>query len=105
MKRLTNKSYKKYDKISRYSAFPYYYDTKTDKYVYGTVAYLNINVPYSVYVVKRGDTLDKIALHFYNNPTLYWIICSFNGIHDPYVNLPIGVELKIPSISNLKWDY
>ena len=104
MAKLINKSYRQYDKISRYATFPYYYNVDADKYVYGTLAYLDTNVPYSVYVVKRGDTLDKLALYFYNNPTLYWVICSFNRIQDPYKALIEGTELKIPSLSNLKFD-
>ena len=105
MARLINQTYRKYDKICRYASFPYYYDTKTDKYVYGTTTYLDTNVPYSTYVVKKGDTLDKIALYFYNNPTMYWVVCSFNKIQDPYKELTVGMELRIPSISNLKWKH
>ena len=101
---LTNKSYRQYNKISRYSVFPYYYHTKDDKYVYGKTAYLKDTTLYSIYTVKRNDTFDSIALEFYNNPTLYWVICSFNHIQDPFLPLKEGQTLKIPSISNIEFD-
>lgn len=101
---LTNKSYKDYARISRYSPFPYYYHTKDDKYIVGTTAYLKDTTVYTLYTVQRGDTLDSLALEFYNNPTLYWIICSFNRIQDPFIELKEGQKLKIPSISNIEFD-
>ena len=35
MDKLKNKSFKNYDYITRYSKFPYYYNTLDDKYIYG----------------------------------------------------------------------
>ena len=87
---LTDKSYKQYSKLSRYSAFPYYYHSKDDKYIYGKTAYLKDDTVYSLYQIKRGDTFDSLALYFYNNPTLYWIICSFNHIQNPFTELKEG---------------
>lgn len=101
---LTNKSYKEYTKLSRYSPFPYYYHTKDDKYISATTAYLKDTTVYTLYEVKRGDTFDSLALEFYNNPTLYWVICSFNRIQDPFIDLVEGQKLKIPSISNIEFD-
>lgn len=101
---LTNKSYKDYKKLSRYSAFPYYYHTLDNKYIYGRTAYLKDSTTYSLYKVQQGDTYDKLALEFYNNPTLYWIICSFNRINDPYSVPEEGTYIKIPSISNIEFD-
>ena len=103
MEVLKNKSYKQYDKISRYSPFPYYYHTKDDKYVYGKTSYLRDDTLYTTYTIKRGDTLDGLALEFYNNPTLFWIICSFNRIQDPFTQLKEGETIKIPSLSNIEF--
>ncbi len=100
---LTDKSYKEYRKISRYSPFPYYYHTVDKKYIYGKTAYLNDTTTYTSYVVKRGDTFDTLALDFYNNPTMYWVICSFNHIQDPYKNPKEGTVLKIPSLSSIEF--
>ena len=104
MEVLKNKTYRQYDKLSRYSPFPYYYHSLDDKYVYGVTAYLKDTTLYTSYVVKRNDTYDSLALKFYNNPTYYWIICSFNHINDPYTNPIEGEILKIPSISNIEFD-
>lgn len=104
MEKLINKSYKQYDKISRYSLVPYYYHTVDKKYISGRTAYLKDTTLYTLHTVKRGDTFDSLALEFYNNPTLYWIICSFNHIQDPYTPLVPGQFIKIPSISNIEFD-
>lgn len=103
MEILTNKTYRQYDKISRYSPFPYYYHRIDDKYIYGKVAYLRDDTLYTNYTVKRNDTLDGLALEFYNNPTLYWIICSFNRIQDPFTVLKEGQVIKIPALSNIEF--
>jgi len=101
---LTDKVYKSYTKLSRYSPFPYYYHKLDDKYIYGTTAYLKDTTTYTTYKVSKGDTFDTLALEFYNNPTLYWVICSFNHIQDPFSELKEGQLIKIPSISTLEFD-
>ena len=101
---LKNKAYKKYRKFSRYSNFPYYYNTVDNKYVYGITSYLNGETPYIWHKIKGGDSFDSLALYYYNNPTLYWIICDFNKIQDPFIELKEGEKLKIPSFSTLTFD-
>lgn len=104
MEILTDKTYRDYAKLSRYSPFPYYYHTVDDKYIYGTTAYLKDTTSYRMHTVQRGDTFDSLALDYYNNPTLYWIICSFNRIQDPFSSLVEGTQIKIPSISTIEFD-
>lgn len=104
MEVLKNKSYTDSDQLSRYTPFPYYYHTKDNKYVRGITSYLKDTTVYSLYEVQQGDTFDSIALEYYNNPTLYWIICSFNHIQDPFTELQIGQKLKIPALSNIEFD-
>ena len=104
MEVLTNKSSRQYDKLSRYSQFPFYYHKLDNKYIYGTTANLKDSTVYSERIVKRGDTFDSLALEYYNNPTLYWIICDFNRIQDPFTELLEGQTIKIPSISNIEFD-
>lgn len=104
MDAIKNKSYKQYDKLSRYNNFPYYYHTLDNKYIYGTTAWLNDETPYTLYTVQTGDTIDKLSLYYYNTPTYYWIICDFNRISDPYMTLEKGMKIKIPSISGLSFD-
>ncbi len=103
MEILSNKSYKNYEYISRYSPCPIYYHNLDDKYVMGTARWLDDTTAYSEYVVEDKDTYDTLALRFYNNPTYFWIICSFNRISDPFENPKPGTRLKIPTISNLKF--
>lgn len=104
MSTLSNKQYREYSKLSRYSSFPIYYHTKDDKYIAGTTAYLRNDTPHTSYIVAHNDTWDSIALKFYNNPTLYWIICSFNHIQDPYINPKQGSIVHIPSISTIEFE-
>lgn len=101
---LKDKSYKQYDALSRYSPFPYYYNTRDKKYVYGTVTHLDNNTRYQLYEVKPNDTYDIIALKFYNNPTYFWVICDFNRIIDCFSSPEVGSKLKIPSLSNLVFE-
>lgn len=103
MEVLTNKSYKDYNYVSRYSPSPYYYHILDDKYITGTAKQLSDKTVCFEYIVKRNDTYDKIALRYYNNPTFYWIICSFNRIADPFENPKPGSRLKIPSISAIEF--
>lgn len=100
---LTDKQYKEYNKISRYSGIPYYYNTKDNKYVYGMGTNLNDTTPYKIHRVKEEDTLDSISLYYYNNPTYFWIIADFNRIQDPYIKLKVGMQLKIPTFSSIEF--
>jgi nucleoid-associated protein YgaU len=101
---LINKSYKKYNRLSRYSPFPYYYNTEDRKYIYGTTAHLSKDTPYVVHTVVHGDNLDTLSLQYYNNPTYFWIIADFNSIQDPYIKLKEGSSIKIPSFAGVEFD-
>lgn len=102
---LINKSYKNYNYTSRYSLVPYYYNRLDDKYVSGITKQLKDDTSYTLYTVKQSDTFDSLALDFYNNPTLYWVICDFNHIQNPYTELVPGEKIKIPAISALEYDF
>lgn len=101
---LKNKQFREYNYISRYAGFPFYYNTLDNKYVYGTTAQLKTNVPYVLHKVVQNETLDSIALDFYNNPTFFWVIADFNRIQDPYKKLKVGEELKIPTLSDISFE-
>lgn len=104
MEILTNKKYLNYKTISRYAAFPVYYHNLDNKWVGGTTQYLRDDTQYNTYKVQAGDTYDNLALFFYNNPTLYWVICSFNKIQDPFLDPEEGTMLKIPTLSNIQYN-
>lgn len=101
---LINKSYKDYDKLSRYANFPYYYHTKDDKYIYGTTSHLKDSTSYRLHTILQNDTLDTLALKYYNNPTYFWIIADFNRIQDPYLPLKVGASIKIPTFSTIEFE-
>lgn len=101
---LTQKTYKEYDYISRYSVFPYYYNRIDEKYIYGITAQLNKNTNFVSYVVKKGDTPDTISLEYYNSPLYYWAILMFNNINDAYAELKEGTVLRIPTFTNIEFD-
>lgn len=102
--KLAQKSYKDYERLSRYATFPYYFNVQDNKYIYGTTANLQEDTPFSAHTVVDGDTLDSLALEYYNNPTYYWVIADFNRIRDPYEKLKSGVILKIPSITSIEFE-
>lgn len=101
---LTKKAYKEYNRLSRYAPIPYYYHLGDDKYIHGTDKHLRTDTPYTTHIVVGGDTLDTLALKYYNNPTYYWMIASFNRIRDPYKELVVGSAIKIPSISSIEFE-
>lgn len=101
---LTNKQYRQYDYFSRYASFPYYYHTIDKKYIYGTASQLKDSTSYILHKVARNDTLDILALHYYNNPTLFWVIADFNHIQDPYQPLEVNTDIKIPMISQVSFE-
>ena len=100
---LKDKSYKTYNYLSRYSTFPYFYQSVDKKYVYGVTNWLNTDTLYQVYIAQKGDTLDSIALQSYNDPCKYWIIADFNRILNPLITFEGGESLKIPDISNIEF--
>lgn len=102
---LINKKYKSYDRTSRYQVFPTYHHTIDEKRVYGLTSHLvTEDIKFIAHKVKNNDTLDSLALYYYNNPTYYWIIADFNRIRDPYEPLELGTILKIPTFSNIAFD-
>lgn len=101
---LKDKQYKSYDRLSRYSNFPIYYNTLNNKYCSGTTSYLSDETEYLLYTVELNDTYDSISLYHYNNPTYYWVICSFNRVADPLETPVPGSTLKIPIISNIEFN-
>lgn len=105
MPEVTGKQYKEYDRLSRYASFPIYYNNTDNRYFYGlTAQLLTKNTSYVTHVVKAADTLDSIALYYYNNSLYYWVIADFNRIRDPYSPLVVGTLLKIPTFNNIRFD-
>lgn len=90
--------------LSRYNTVPIYYDTLEDRKVYGIGQSLDKDVPYVTHKVTEKDTLDSIALKYYNNPTYWWIIAYFNELADAFECLfPKYKVLQIPNIANINF--
>ena len=101
---LRDKQYRDYKKISRYSSIPYYYNPVDEKFTYGTSKWLKDDTTHRIYKIKEGDTLDTLALYYYNNPTYFWIIADFNRIRDPFAPLKVGSKIKIPTFSSIEFE-
>ena len=104
MEKLIDKSYKNYDKLSRYDTVPYYFNIDTHKYTYGTSSWLSTDTPYQNYTVEQGDTLDTISLRAYGSPLYYWLIASFNRMTDSLEELKVGSIIKIPTKSTIRFE-
>ena len=98
-----SKNYRDVPYLSRYSAFPYYYDSVNNKYYYGLTAQLDKTAPYALYKVKEGDSYDSIASKHYGSALYYWIICHFNDIFDCTKDPEAGTDLKIPSLNSINF--
>lgn len=101
MERLVNKAYKEYGYFSRYTSFPYYYNTEDKKYVYGTTSHINQNATYVLHKVKQNETYDSIALDYYNNPTFFWVICDFNKVQNPFTKPAPDTMIKVPTLADI----
>ena len=104
MDSLTNKRFENYNYTSRYTSVPYFYDTKNDRDIYG-IGYNMIKTDnWVAHKVTLTDTLDSLALKYYNNPTYWWIIAYFNDIQDSFIKLSDHMSIiKIPSISGISF--
>lgn len=104
MDTLRNKMYANFDYLSRYENVPYYYDTLCNREIYGIGTNLKTTSEFSTHEVRSNDTLESLALKYYNNPIYWWVIAYFNNIQDPFKPLRTKYKtLKIPSISSIEF--
>lgn len=104
MDTLKNKMYESFNYLSRYTNVPYYYDTLQNKNVYGIGTNLKTNTEFVTHEIRSNDTLNSLALKYYNNPTFWWIIAYFNNIQDPFKPLREKYKtIRIPSISSIEF--
>ena len=92
---------KQYSYVSRYEAFPYFYDAYNNRYYQGLQGNLDTNMSYALYTVEPGDTYDSIAYNYYGSSLFFWIICDFNRIHDALEQPEVGTQLKLPSLNSI----
>ena len=57
---------------------------------------------YILYTMIYGDRLDLVALKFYNDPELWWVIVEANSdnLWWPFTVVP-GAQIKIPVLENI----
>lgn len=97
---LIHKNYNTFDYISRYSGVPFYYHSEDKREVFGLSKNLLKNTPWVAHQVVQTDTLDALALKYYNNPSYWWVIAYFNDIEDSFMRLSDLYQiLKIPTIT------
>lgn len=101
---LSKKQYKNYDTLSRYQSFPYYYNNLDNKYIYGVTSWLDNTTAYVLHTVnKQQESYDYLAYLYYGDPTKWWIICDYNRERDPLRILEVDEEIKIPSVSEIRF--
>lgn len=101
---LKNTKFMKADYVCRYAGTPFSYNEADDKYVFHIGTNLSHETSYVNHKVKESDTLESLALHYYNNPTYYWAIANFNDIQDCFIKLSEHYKvIKVPQIVGIKF--
>lgn len=95
---------KQYSNNSRYKNVRRLKDDVTGKVYHETVPQWTITQSeedqYTVVTNITKDRLDIIANEYYGTPRYWWIIAQANYIIDPF-DVPVGTQLRIPSIISL----
>jgi hypothetical protein len=67
---------------------------------------------YTVYEASDADSWASISFIFYKTVKLWWLICKFNNIKNPFVQLKGGDLIKVPDsrivesiLNTLRSDY
>ena len=84
---------------SRYQTIPITKLNVTGSAYYRTNLYPTIeptNADYYV-ITTINDRLDLMALDFYQDPSLWWVIASANALPGDSIYPPIGIQLRIPT--------
>jgi len=71
-----------------------------------SATYSNIhdqNISSQTYQVTESEAgaPDAIADRFYGDSRLWWVICTFNSVIDPYTEITAGKRLLIPSLDEV----
>lgn len=92
--------------MSRYLIANVQRDVNTEKRKLSTVIIPTPTTKASdIYIQIYGaDRLDKLALTFYEDASLWWMIAAANGLGKGTLLVPSGVILRIPDKLNIQ-DY
>jgi len=90
---------------NRYRKCPIYADKETNDYVIGMRDIIDIPKTPSdtIHTVTSSEVcrLDLIAYKYYNNALLWWVIAQANNIKDPFNDVVLGMQLRIPNMNTL----
>jgi hypothetical protein len=53
---------------------------------------------YSYHTYQEGERLDQLAVKYFKNPGLWWIITQVNPEVTDILNIAPGTKLRIPSV-------
>jgi nucleoid-associated protein YgaU len=74
------------------------FKTRAGRRYYANVMYPNIPVTEedTYLITTGGDRYDTLALQFYGDASLWWIIASANNSKKDGLNVKPGVQLRVP---------
>lgn len=84
--------------ISRYKFASNLTTSDTKRKYLGSVIYPRIKPSNDdTYIISEGgDRLDILALKYYNDQSLWWIIAIANNLNDASYSIQNGIQLRIP---------
>jgi hypothetical protein len=82
----------------RYQNIPITSNAATGEKYYVNSIYPDISITEDdTYLITTiGDRLDNMALDFYGDSSLWWIIASANSLPGDSIYPPLGVQLRVP---------
>jgi hypothetical protein len=94
--------------INRYQNIPIIKNSEGTRY-YRDNKYPRIPLTVNdIYVITTiGDRFDLLALQYYNDPSLWWVISSANeNLPQNSLYIPVGTQLRIPTdVSEILTNY
>ena len=84
---------------SRYTYSTTLTKTDTKKMYLSSVIYPKIKASDDdMYIISdAGDRLDILALKYYNDQNLWWIIATANNLNEASYSITPGIQLRIPA--------
>lgn len=73
---------------------------------YMNAPYLNLSeniTKYSTHVISQSfeGRPDLISYKLYSTVDLWWVVCQFNGVINPFTDLRVGMLIKVPDYSQV----
>lgn len=92
---------KQYNHLSRYSKYRQIIDDTTYIETFNqTIVEHSDGDQYHIVTTGQKNRLDIIALQYYNDASLWWVIALANNMIDPFI-VTVDTILRIPSLASL----